>query len=405
MKVLYISPDGMTDPLGQSQVIPYLNGLAGKGADITLLSLEKPERYRHGAAHIAALLHPSIDWQPVSYLRRPPLLAQWANVYRLYRKAIHLHRQKVFDFLHARSYMGAWVARRIKKRYGIPFLFDMRGFWADERIDGKIWKLNNPFHYWVYRYFKREERFFLQEAHHIISLTHAARDWMTTHWGVDAGKITVIPCCVDLAHFNKLRMPRVCTAETPLRLIYLGSLGTWYLLDDMLRFFHHVRRRYSSATFLIVTREPASIVKEACSRLQIPFEGIEVRPAERREVPALLAQADAGVFFIKPAFSKIASSATKMGEMLACGLPVIANEQVGDHDFLFSTYPCGALLRSKPRKKPWTYCYEEHAFEEVVRQIPSLISTPPEVFRTVAQQYFSLEGGIERYWKIYQSMM
>jgi hypothetical protein len=94
-----------------------------------------------------------------------------------------------------------------------------------------------------------------------------------------------------------------------------------------------------------------------------------------------------------------------MGEMLACGLPVIANEQVGDHDFLFSTYSCGALLRSKPRKKLWTYCYEEHAFEEVVRQIPSLISTPPEVFRTVAQQYFSLEEGIERYWKVYQSMM
>jgi len=404
MKVLYISPDGMTDPLGQSQVIPYLNGLAKKGFDITLMSLEKPERYKREATHIAEFLHPSIDWQPVRYLRRPPLLAQWANVWCLYRKASHLHRQKAFDFLHARSYIGAWVARRIKKRYGTPFLFDMRGFWADERIDGKIWQLNNPLHYWVYRYFKREERFFLQEAHHIISLTHAARDWMTTHWQVPAEKITVIPCCVDLEHFSKLRTARLCTVETPLRLIYLGSLGTWYLLDDMLRFFHHVRRFYPAATFLIVTREPESIVKDACARLQISPEGIEVRAAERQEVPALLAQADVGVFFIKPAFSKIASSATKMGEMLACGLPVIANEQVGDHEHLFSTYRCGILLRSKPNAKPWAYGYEDKAFEAVIEQLPAVISTPPQNLRAIASEYFSLEEGIKRYEEVYQRM-
>ena len=26
----------------------------------------------------------------------------------------------------------------------IPIIFDMRGFWADERIDGHLWSLNNP---------------------------------------------------------------------------------------------------------------------------------------------------------------------------------------------------------------------------------------------------------------------
>ncbi|GIV39654.1 MAG: glycosyl transferase [Thermonema sp.] len=405
MKVLYISPDGMTDPLGQSQVIPYLNGLAEKGASITLLSLEKPERWQQGATRIARSLHPSIDWQPVRYYRRPPLLAQWANTYRLYRRAAQLHRQKAFDFAHARSYIGAWVALRLKHRHGVPFLFDMRGFWADERSDGNIWKRNHPLHRLIYNYFKKKEQQFLKEAKRIVSLTHAARRWMASHWQVPAAKMEVIPCCVDLQHFSKLRTARICTPQTPLRLIYLGSLGTWYLLDEMLRFFHYLRMQYPLASFLIVTREPQTLVEAACARLQIPIDGIEVRPAERHEVPELLAGADIGLFFIKPAFSKMASSATKMGEMLACGLPVIANEQVGDHDFLFSTYSCGALLRSKPGKKPWTYCYEEHAFEEVVRQIPSLISTPPEVFRTVAQQYFSLEEGIERYWKVYQSMM
>ena len=43
--VLYISYDGMTDPLGQSQVIPYLTGLAKRGHRITVLSCEKRHHF------------------------------------------------------------------------------------------------------------------------------------------------------------------------------------------------------------------------------------------------------------------------------------------------------------------------------------------------------------------------
>ena len=50
MNVLFISYDGMTDPLGGSQVIPYLRGLAAHGHSITIVSAEKPERrLKHGA--------------------------------------------------------------------------------------------------------------------------------------------------------------------------------------------------------------------------------------------------------------------------------------------------------------------------------------------------------------------
>ena len=34
-KILYVSYDGMTDPLGQSQVIPYLRELTKLGYDCT----------------------------------------------------------------------------------------------------------------------------------------------------------------------------------------------------------------------------------------------------------------------------------------------------------------------------------------------------------------------------------
>ena len=44
-KILYISYDGMTDPLGQSQVLPYLVGLTKKGCQFHLISFEKQERF------------------------------------------------------------------------------------------------------------------------------------------------------------------------------------------------------------------------------------------------------------------------------------------------------------------------------------------------------------------------
>ncbi len=43
--ILYISYDGMTDPLGQSQVLPYLSGLTKYGYCFTILSFEKRERF------------------------------------------------------------------------------------------------------------------------------------------------------------------------------------------------------------------------------------------------------------------------------------------------------------------------------------------------------------------------
>ena len=44
-KVLYISYDGMTDPLGQSQVLPYVFGLQKRGYEFHVLSFEKMDRY------------------------------------------------------------------------------------------------------------------------------------------------------------------------------------------------------------------------------------------------------------------------------------------------------------------------------------------------------------------------
>ena len=41
--------------------------------------------------------------------------------------------------VHARGYVPALIALALRATRGTRLLFDMRGFWADERVDGALW--------------------------------------------------------------------------------------------------------------------------------------------------------------------------------------------------------------------------------------------------------------------------
>ena len=48
MNALYVSYDGALDPLGRSQVVPYLEGLAARGWRFDLVTFEKERRWHDG---------------------------------------------------------------------------------------------------------------------------------------------------------------------------------------------------------------------------------------------------------------------------------------------------------------------------------------------------------------------
>src|SRR5258706_1637339 len=78
-RVLYVSYDGALEPLGHSQVVAYVDGLAQRdAASITLLSYEKPADLKDAArvgALRARLARSGVRWVPLTYHKRPSLLA------------------------------------------------------------------------------------------------------------------------------------------------------------------------------------------------------------------------------------------------------------------------------------------------------------------------------------------
>ena len=337
-RVAYLSYDGLTDPLGQSQIIPYIIGLAKYDYHFTIYSFEKPKRFiQYGNQIETQLRMQKIEWRPLRYTKWPPVLSTILDVWKLWRLVKESHLKKNFNIIHCRSYITSMVGLKAKRKYGTKFIFDMRGFWADERVEGGLWNLMNPLYKVIYSYFKKKEKQFLAMADHVIALTENAKLEMHS-WRIKCPPITVIPTCVDLELFNPSRIKQEAQLNLRLQLgikpddfilLYLGSWGTWYLTNEMLEFFTEQKKVTPSAKFMIVTPDQVEL-----NDYEYRTDLIVTR-SPRELIPLHISISDLAVCFIKPTYSKKASSATKLAEVLAMNVPVITNRGWGDVDFMF----------------------------------------------------------------------
>ena len=404
VRTLYITYDGLTDPLGRSQVLPYLVGLAQRGHRITILSCEKPQRLERDGDRIRQLCADAgIEWVPLKYHKQPLIVSSMIDAAALQRAAIRLHRAEQFDLVHCRSYIPARAGLALKRRLGTKFLFDMRGFWPDEKIEGDNWNLANPLYRTAYRYFKRLESRLLRGADHIVSLTEAGKAQLLTRaeLATDPAPITVIPCCVDFDHFPLATdAPRAVArrtlgiaADAPV-LGYLGSLGSWYMGNEMLDFFGAYRSRHPNARFLFVTPDSPDSIRAAAAARGIDRDRLIIRAASREEVPQYMSAADLGIFFIEPVFSKTASSPTKMGEMLALGLPLVTNAGVGDVEALVNDLGCGVAIHE----------FNDASYAAALDRLATLPGSALQR-RERALACFDVKLGIDRYDSIYRQLI
>ncbi len=397
----------MTDPLGQSQVIPYLEKLSGHGLHFHILSFEKAENFHKENKHIAQVLAAAgIEWHPLTYTKNPPVLSTIYDLEMMKREGKRLIRKHNISILHCRSYISGIAGLFLQRKCGVRFIFDMRGFYADERIDGGLWNLNNPVYRSVYNYFKRKESEMLRMADAVVCLTEAGKVEIDS-WKIrpaDKDPVRVIPCCADLDLFNpgyvkeadRENLKRQLQLDNSGPLIsYLGSIGTWYLPDEMLEFFSHLLKSHRDAIFLFITPDEPSVIRSLAKTRGIPDNALRFYSARRQEVPVALSLSDASLFFIKPVFSKKASSPTKQGEIMGMGIPLICNAGVGDTDDIVHRYGSGMIIDLK----------RNNAMQTAVDNFDSLKNIPPEKIIRGAQEYFSLDHGVQKYLEIYKKVL
>ena len=392
--ILYISYDGMLEPLGQSQVLGYLKRLA-VGRRIHLISFEKThdwanvtERERI-ASDIAGA---GIVWHPLRYHKRPTALATAWDIACGIAVGFFLVMRYRLGIVHARSYVSSAMALVIKSMTSAKYLFDMRGFWADERVDGGLWPRSGRM-YRVAKWF--EKRFFLA-ADHVVSLTHAAVCEMQRFDYLQGRMppVTVIPTCADLTRFTPTLRERDGGGFV---LGYVGSAGTWYLFDAVASCFSQLLRMQPDAQFLIVNRGQHAYIRSELAKAGVPDAAFEIVAADHGAVPDKMAKMDAGIFFYRPSFSRAACAPTKLGEFLGCGIPCLGNAGVGDMAEVLEGEQVGVVLKS----------FDEASLVWGLDQLLTLAADPSTAVRCVAaaQKHFSLETGVQRYADIYCELL
>ena len=404
--ILYLSYDGITDPLGQSQVLAYLEGLSEMGYRFTLISFEKFERFEKSRAIIEQRCKVSgINWMPLTYTKKPPVLSTIYDVWRLRKAVEQLYQKDKFQLIHCRSYITSLVGLAFKRKYDVKFVFDMRGFYADERVDGGLWSKSHPVYGFVYRFFKQKELQFFSEADYVISLTEAGKKIIHSWTNIPAQPIPiqVIPCCADLDVFDATKVTEqkkqelraaLQLTESDFVLSYLGSIGTWYMPDEMLDCFKVLLAQKPGAKFLFITNESPDFILQKAALKNINKASLRIVASPHHLVPAYLSLSDAGIFFIKPVFSKQASSPTKQGELMGMGMLHICNKGVGDVDEIVRQTNCGVVVNT----------FTDSDYHHAVNELLQKVSHPNPHIRASAFQFYSLEKGVNLYAQAYQSL-
>jgi len=387
--ILYLSYTGMMEPLGRSQVLNYL-GRLGDTYNFTLISFEKPEHLADKTA-IAALESEieamGITWIPLTYHKRPRLLASAWDMARFARRARSCVKRENIALIHARGYIASFVALSVARTTKRPFIFDMRAFWPEELIAAGRLKRGSLTH----RVIRRLERACLDQAAGIVSLTQAAVDHMEKTIGPRHYK--VIPTCADLGRFTE-------TTSYPSPPV-IGCLGTvtsgWFKLDWLAGFFQAVARQIPEARFEVLTRNDPDTVRKALLGGALTTERIAVRAVAHDDVPAALNGQSASAMFFTSGIAKMASCPTRMGEILGTGRPVIANEGVGDVAAMIRAFNVGVVIEAN----------NPEAMDSSAKDMVTLLSDPelPARCRQAAEEYFSLEAGADRYRQVYQTIL
>lgn len=402
-RILYLTTDGLTDPLGRSQILPYLERLS-VWHTITIISLEKPHRLAEVDALHKRLSQLSLSWIALKYHKKPAVFATLWDLHQMKKAAKTLCKNNAFDIVHTRSYLAGLIGLFLKKKFNIRMLFDSRGFWIDERIEGKIWNMKNPMYGFIVRYLRKKELALYGRADALVLLTEKAKSYILNHHRLKPKTtlIEVIPCCADETLFNPKALNKekieALKAEHAIKpedfiLSYHGSLGTWYKTNEVVDFFCALRTKINNAKFLLVTHDDSYPFKSYWQKQGLPSELLICLQANREEVPYYLSLSHLAIFFIHPTFSKIASSPTKLAEIILMNIPFVTNSHIGDINELIKQSVKGRLINELN-----TPNYLK-SLEEI------LLLKTHAVDEIQLQAYFSLQRGVTIYHHIYTQLI
>ncbi|MBL8909916.1 MAG: glycosyltransferase [Archangium sp.] len=389
--LLYLTADGLLQPLGFSQVVRVVEGLARRGWEYDIFSLERgsdlrdERRVRELRLRLDAA---GIGWRFAEYGEGGGGRTAFDNEQRLVSAAVDFKGRGI----HARAYhsavaaLAAWVARRT------PYLFDTRCYWFDERLEDGRW-FTTPVRLGVARGI---EHHLFSRAAGVVTLTELqADDVRGGRFGKPTQRsILCIPTCADFDDFRRRPLSEVALpAEAKERLsgkrviALIGSINRSYLVDESIDLVKRFLRLDARAHLLVLSAQQ----DEYRTRLKgVEAERFTITRANHDAMPQWLSLIEWGPLLLNPSSpAKRASMPTKLAEYFASGVRPIQ-------------FGCNSELGDWVRRTGSGVALNDVTAETLESTAQWMANTPSEEAlreraRVTAEQHFSLATGIERY--------
>lgn len=388
--ILYVSYDGILDPLGHSQVFSYLKALS-KNINYTLVTFEKPEKLEDSyflqmKEEINDL---NINWvwfEYISFYKKP--LSFMINFLKAAVNIFNLIRKNNIGIVHIRSYLAGLFIILPKVFLSFRLIFDIRGFWVNEKHDRLGWKKTSA----KFRILKVLERHLFKISDRIVTLTHCSVESISTKFNISVSHISVIRTCADKNIFYK-KMYQM--SHEGINYGYLGSIDTAYDIEPIINLFskHYTYNNKIRITFL--TNSNKNKLIEMLDSFSIPCDAYKIKYVERNQLNNEINDLSCIIFNLKLKNSLVASMPTKIGEAFACGVPIVCNAFNEDIKSIIEKNNCGLILDFDELE------FSDLFFKKFESEILALTRSNNCI--ELAQSEFSLKSGSSKYLEIYNS--
>lgn len=388
-KALYFSYDGLLDPLGQSQIVPYVSVISAAGHSLTIVSFEKVERTKKQIKLMEIKLQKiGVNWVRLEFRSgKFWAIKRFISGVLLIRKLCNRIQP---DFMHLRGLVPAVIFEL--SRSAVPSLYDFRGFALGEWVDiGKITQSSL-----LYRVLDQLDRKAVKSASGLVVLEESAKRLLKETYDVPNVPLKVIRTCTDVKRYTKRK--NVHSKGSAMRFAFLGGAKFPYRPDLALMLIKKLIEHGVDCNIDFINKGDHCIIEKATDLTSISKEKVRILSCEHSKIPDILTTYDCGIVMVETSHWRRVCSPTKMGEYLASGLPVISLEGIDAIDDLSERTECVTTIN----REELLGHFQEGRAQKILSFIKSTGIT--QKCQNLAKNEFDLEIAANLYVELYSEM-
>ncbi len=389
---LYITYDGLLDPLGNSQILPYIENLSDHGYKFILFSFEKSDRSKQSIRDLYIRLESrGIKWFYLPFKKR-----RFGYFIRIFQVWL-LIKSKIKDIkvllFHTRGITTAIIYFLCGLK--CPLIYDIRAF-SGEYIDCRRLSKKSIFAFLLLSF----EKYLINLSSGIVVLDQSGADFIHNKYSRIKAIVKVIPTCTKTNLFLKKNKDFKSSSEKIYRLVFLGGARYPYRPDLAIFLVKQLLQNNIICELDFINERDHEYLSHLCQKYNLPKKSYSIFSVPQKDIPYYLINYDAGLIFNTTGDWRRMSSPTKLGEYLAAGLNVISLSGINVIDTL-------------SRKEPDLFdIFDENDFKKNIsktrlKQIETKLKDPSnsDKARKLAFIQFDLNIGNKKYKDLYDKLI